>query len=122
MRTGRLIDLSMSGGFILTTVDLRELRRLQISLVLPQRFSVATPLISAYVTRRDRDGIGVEWCDFAPRGVVELLRSSAVKRGQQPAHRTLQDPASMHEAAVARATRDQRDMSPPAGRAVMRNS
>jgi hypothetical protein len=75
VRTGRLTDLSMSGGYIVTNVDLRELRRLQISMVLPQKFPPATPLISAYVARKYRDGIGVEWCDFAPRGVVELLRT-----------------------------------------------
>jgi hypothetical protein len=44
-------------------------------MVLPQKFPPATPLISAYVARKYRDGIGVEWCDFAPRGVVELLRT-----------------------------------------------
>jgi hypothetical protein len=112
----------MSGAYILTTVELRELRRLQISLVLPHGFSIATPLISAYVTRRDRDGLGVEWCDFAPRGVVELLRSSAVKPGKHPAHRSPHVPGLMHEAAVTRAARDLPDMSPPAARAVIRRT
>jgi PilZ domain-containing protein len=80
VRTGRLIDLSMSGGCIRIGMDLRMLSRVQVALVLPARFSQATPVLSAYVARRHRDGVGVEWCDFAPRAVVELLRSSALER------------------------------------------
>lgn len=75
VRTGRLIDLSMSGGSITIGMDLRVLSRIQVALVLPARLSRATPVISAYVARRHRDGVGVEWCDFAPQAVVELLRS-----------------------------------------------
>jgi hypothetical protein len=92
VRTGRLIDLSMSGGRITIGMDLRVLSRVQVALVLPARFSQATPVpvISAYVARRCRDGVGVgvgvEWCDFAPQAVVELLRSSALHR-PEPLHR-----------------------------------
>jgi hypothetical protein len=79
IRTGRLIDLSMSGGSITIGMDLRVLSRVQVALVLPARFPQATPVISAYVARRHRDGIGVEWCDFAPQPVLELLRSPALR-------------------------------------------
>jgi hypothetical protein len=96
VRTGRLTDLSMSGGFIVTRVDLRELRRLQVSLVLPHRLSQATPMISAYVARRHRDGIGVEWCDFAPQAVVELLRSPAVRSRNRSHYPAPHDPGLMH--------------------------
>lgn len=96
VRTGRLTDVSMSGGFIASSVELRELRRLQIALVLPHRFSQATPVISAYVARRQRDGIGVEWCDFAPQAVLQLLRSAAVRSRNRTPLRAHQDPALMH--------------------------
>ncbi len=96
VRTGRLTDVSMSGGFIVTSVDLRELRRLQIALVLPHGFSQATPVIGAYVARRHPDGIGVEWCDFAPHAVVELLRSPAAKSRNQATFRAPHNPALMH--------------------------
>jgi hypothetical protein len=96
VRTGRLTDVSMSGGFIATNMDLRELRRLQIALVLPHRFSQATALISAYVARRHRDGIGVEWCDFAPEAVVQLLRSPPAKSRNRTPYLAPHDPALMH--------------------------
>jgi hypothetical protein len=96
VRTGRLTDLSMSGGYITTAMDLRVLSRVQVAIVLPGRFSQATPVISAYVTRRHRDGVGIEWCDFAPEAVVELLSSPAILR-RNPRHRSPPpDPALMH--------------------------
>jgi hypothetical protein len=72
---GRVKDLSMSGAHIQTALDLRILCRVQVDLVLPSRPSRTTPVLSAYVARRHRDGIGVEWCEFGPQAVVELLRS-----------------------------------------------
>src|SRR5580698_10138729 len=90
VRTGRLMDLSVSGASINIGMDLRLLSRVQVALVLPSRLSWATPVISAYVARRHRDGVGVEWCDFAPQAVCELLRScethrrNPIRRAQTP--------------------------------------
>jgi len=53
-------------------------------------------VISAYVARRHRDGIGVEWCDFAPQAVVELLRSPAARSRNRSPIRAHHDPALMH--------------------------
>jgi hypothetical protein len=83
VRTGRLTDLSMSGASIKIGMDLRVLTRVQVALVMPGQFPHATPVISAYVARKHRDGVGVEWCAFAPQAVVELLRSSAVRRKER---------------------------------------
>jgi hypothetical protein len=44
VRNGRLTDLSMSGGSIKIGSDLRVLSRVQVALVLPARFSHATPV------------------------------------------------------------------------------
>jgi hypothetical protein len=81
VRTGRLIDVSVSGANIAIGADLRVLSRVQVALVLPGRFAHATPVISAYVTRRHRDGVGVEWFEFAPQAVVELLRFAGRRKG-----------------------------------------
>ncbi len=94
VRTGRLLDVSVSGGNIAIGTDLRVLSRVQIALVLPGRFAQATPLISAYVARRHRDGVGVEWCEFAPEAVLELLRSSP--RRKRLRRLSPPDPGLMH--------------------------
>jgi hypothetical protein len=88
-RAGRLVDLSLSGACIQAPLDLRPLTRVQVALLLPRRPKQATPVISAYVTRISANRIGVEWCEFAPQAVVELLRSNGAPRsrsdrGQQP--------------------------------------
>jgi hypothetical protein len=93
-RTGRLLDLSVSGASIRIGMDLRVLSRIQVALVAPSRLSQATPVLSAYVTRRHRDGVGIEWCEFAPEAVCELLRSAELGRRRQPPRRAqLPDPA-----------------------------
>lgn len=32
--------------------------------------------VQAYVVRRDERGVGVEWCEFAPRHVLELIAAA----------------------------------------------
>jgi hypothetical protein len=77
VRAGRLIDLSASGAYITICTELRLLSRIQIALALPYRLAHPTPMVAAYVARKDKDGVGVEWCEYAPRAVVELLRYAA---------------------------------------------
>lgn len=80
VRTARLVDLSLSGAYLKVTPDLRLLSRVQIALALPHRFTHPTPMVAAYVARRCRDGVGVEWCEHAPKPVLELLRYAAAHR------------------------------------------
>ena len=81
VRDARLTNLSLSGAFINADFDLRVLSRIQVVIELPLLFKHATPIIAAYVTRKFRDGIGVEWCEFAPQAVIQLIRSSSPSLG-----------------------------------------
>jgi hypothetical protein len=76
VRDGRLTDLSVSGAHLAVDVDLRPLARVEIVVVLPYRSKHEAPTIYGYVTRRHRDGFGLEWCEFAPVPVRDLLRSA----------------------------------------------
>jgi hypothetical protein len=80
VRAARLVDLSASGAYIKVSADLRLLTRVQIALALPHRLTHPTPMIAAYVARKGKDGIGVEWCEYAPRAVLELLRYASAHR------------------------------------------
>jgi PilZ domain len=84
VRSGRLIDLSASGAYLAVSADLRLLSRVQIALALPNRLTHPTPMAAAYVTRIGKDGIGVEWCEYAPQAVLELLRYAAAHRHDRP--------------------------------------
>lgn len=75
VREGRLADLSVSGGRVKADFEARILSRIQIAIDLPLWPKHDSPLVEAYVTRRYKHEFGVEWCEFAPRAVTELLRA-----------------------------------------------
>ncbi|HEY4446750.1 MAG TPA: PilZ domain-containing protein [Steroidobacteraceae bacterium] len=75
VREGRLADLSVSGGRVKADFEARVLSRIQIAIDLPLWPKHHSPLVEAYVTRRYKHEFGVEWCEFAPRAVTELLRA-----------------------------------------------
>jgi hypothetical protein len=77
VRQARLADLSASGAYIEVGLDLRLLSRVQIAIALPHHRTHPTPMVAAYVVRRGKDGVGVEWCEYAPEPVLELLRYAA---------------------------------------------
>jgi hypothetical protein len=77
VRPGRLANLSVSGAFIKAAFELRLLSRVQIAIELPHRAKHEAPTVAAYVARKFKDGIGIEWCEFAPAAISRLLQSFA---------------------------------------------
>ena len=79
---GRMQDVSHSGAFILTCARIRPLMLVEIEL------GRASPgggrgggRIPAFVVRNAADGVGVEWCEYAPVGIQGLF---AVSEGRLP--------------------------------------
>jgi hypothetical protein len=73
---GRLLNLSRSGALI-AGCDLQLFSLIQVDLG-PHRGSQPDEArVSAYVTRVDQDGVGIEWCEFAPPAVTALLGATA---------------------------------------------
>lgn len=72
---GRLGDVSVSGALLQADLDVRILARIQVIIDSPLHPKHRSPVIEAYVARRHRHGIGIEWCQFAPAAVSELLRA-----------------------------------------------
>jgi len=79
VRSGRLCNLSVSGAYVRTDVELRLLSRIQIMLDLPLLKCEALP-IPAYIARKCKDGFGLEWCEFSPQAASELLQSLSARR------------------------------------------
>jgi hypothetical protein len=79
LRRGKLRNLSVSGAFIELESDLRLLSRIQVALDHTHRSRHDAPTVDAYVTRRYKNGLGVEWCEFAPPDIAELLRSFTLR-------------------------------------------
>ena len=97
VRHGRLKNLSVSGAAIRADFDLRPLARIQIVIELPQRLRCEAPAIPAYVTRTSKDSIGIEWCQFAPRTISELLQYFSARR-----HIRLRKPEATPAIAISR--------------------
>jgi PilZ domain len=79
VRPGRLSNLSVSGAFIRADVDVRPLSRILVAIELPQHPKRDAPTIPAFVARKLKDGIGIEWCEFKPPAISRLLQSSTAR-------------------------------------------
>jgi hypothetical protein len=77
VRDGRLADLSVSGALVEADFGGRVLSRIQIAIVLPLWPKHEAPIVEAYVARKLKHRFGIEWCEFAPPAVTELLRAVA---------------------------------------------
>jgi hypothetical protein len=97
VRTGRLANLSVSGAFIKAELQLRLLSRIQVAIDVPHRSRHDAPIVAAYVARKGKDGIGIEWCEFAPPDISRLLQSFTARR-----HIRLRKPAPRAAVAISR--------------------
>jgi hypothetical protein len=80
VRAGRLLNLSVSGAAIDTAFELRPLCRIEIFIDMPNQARSDAPGLHAYVTRVSKDSIGIEWCEYAPEIVCQLLQLLSMRR------------------------------------------
>jgi hypothetical protein len=93
VRGGRLADLSVSGALVKAEFEARLLSRIQVAIDLPLWPKHESPIVEAYVARRHKHEFGIEWCEFAPRAVSELLRAVVTRPHAHLRRRT--GPASL---------------------------
>jgi PilZ domain len=74
---GCMKNLSLSGALVKADVDLGLHALIHVSIAVPSP-SQSGASIAAYVSRKAREGVGVEWCEFAPSVVKDLLRSPSI--------------------------------------------
>ncbi len=79
MRTAELSNLSVSGALITTDCTVRLLSRIQVVLESPLRPKHEAPVVTGYVARQYKGGIGIEWCEFAPAHVTKLLQAMGAR-------------------------------------------
>jgi PilZ domain len=75
---GHLKNLSLSGALVETDQELPLHGYIEISVKLGE-MGESTTTVMARVTRYVKGAVGVEWCEFAPRTVKDLLRSPSVR-------------------------------------------
>ena len=74
---GCMSNLSLSGALVKANVDLGLHSLIEVSITMPPPRRVE--VIRAYVSRKLDEGIGVEWGDFAPAVIKDILRSLAMR-------------------------------------------
>jgi PilZ domain len=75
---GHLKNLSLSGALMEADHELRLHAYIEVSIKFAGTGRSAMRVM-ARVTRKFKDGVGVEWCEFAPNAVKDLLRSPSIR-------------------------------------------
>jgi hypothetical protein len=75
---GCVEDLSLSGARMKADADLRLHSLIEVSIKLPPP-SQGAAVVVAHVSRKLKEGVGVEWCQFAPSAVKDWLRSPSIR-------------------------------------------
>jgi hypothetical protein len=74
---GCMKNLSLSGALVKAECELQLHALIEVTIQQPP--SPGAAIIKAHVSRSLKDGAGIEWCEFAPRVVKDLLRSPAIR-------------------------------------------
>jgi hypothetical protein len=85
----RLANASVSGALINTDVRLPIFSHVVIEFDVARRSGVAGQRVPAYVVRHAPDGLGLEWQEFAPRPIVNLLETTLRGSGVPGRHAAL---------------------------------
>jgi hypothetical protein len=75
---GCMQNLSLSGALMKSDCDLRLHSLIEVHIELPPP-SPRVAIVKAQVSRKLKEGVGIEWCEFAPTIVKDLLRSPSVR-------------------------------------------
>jgi len=75
---GCMRNLSLSGALLRIDADLRLNALIEVSVELPQP-SHPPAILLAHVSRKGTEDVGIEWCEFAPIVVKDLLRSPSMR-------------------------------------------
>jgi PilZ domain len=71
-------NLSLSGALLNTDFDLGLHSLIEVN-IKPTTPSARAAVLAAHVSRKYADDVGVEWCEFAPSAVRDLLRSPSIR-------------------------------------------
>jgi hypothetical protein len=74
---GRVKNLSLSGALMRADFDLRLHALIEVTIKLPPP-SQRAEVVQAHVSRKFKEDVGVEWCEFAPSAIKALLRSPSI--------------------------------------------
>lgn len=75
---GCMKNLSLSGALMKAECELRLHALIEVRIDLPTPLS-RVAVLNAHVSRKLKQGVGIEWCEFAPAIVKELIRAPSIR-------------------------------------------
>jgi hypothetical protein len=75
---GCIKNLSLSGALVRSDCELRLHSLIDVHIKLPAP-SPRGDIVKAHVSRKLKECVGIEWCEFAPAIVKDLLRSQSLR-------------------------------------------
>jgi hypothetical protein len=72
---GRLLDVSISGAFVFTSLSIAPLSSIMVEVVSMAAAARRCKPIEAQVIRRTDNGLGIEWKDLTPAALSQLVDS-----------------------------------------------
>jgi hypothetical protein len=73
--SGQLSNISLGGALILSSLDSNVGARIQVSIAVPVGTTSYDSVIEAYLVRRSGAALALEWSEFAPAEVIDLVRA-----------------------------------------------
>jgi hypothetical protein len=73
--SGRLSNVSLGGALIISSLDSNVGARIQVSIPMAAGGATYESVIDAYLVRRSETALAVEWAEFAPTEVIDLVRA-----------------------------------------------
>jgi hypothetical protein len=73
--SGRLSNVSLGGALIISSLNSNVGARIQVSISMDSGGTMCESVIDAYLVRRSDTALAIEWAEFAPTEVIDLVRA-----------------------------------------------
>jgi hypothetical protein len=73
--SGRLSNISLGGALITSSLDSNVGARIQVSIPMDTDGTSGESVIDAYLVRKSDTAFAIEWAEFAPTTVIDLVRA-----------------------------------------------
>jgi hypothetical protein len=75
--SGRLNNVSLGGALVISSLESNVGARIQVSIPMASDGTMNESVIDAYLVRRSDTALAIEWAEFAPTEVIDLVRAQS---------------------------------------------
>ena len=94
--SGRVSNVSLGGALIVSSLDSNVGARILVSIPMDADGSTYESVLAAYLVRRSDTAFAIEWAEFAPTEVIDLVRACGESERRPERERSEADVAGPH--------------------------